>query len=290
MLRVKDYYCSDCKDGPYIECADVKLWLYINLTDQCNARCPFCVHPQGNSKAVLDPMVLKKTLKKIAPHVKGVSITGGEPMLYPDLVDEVASIVDETFDLSVELDLVTNGTNLAAIPELRYLDRFSSIHISRHKIDDKENAELMGFSAPTIEEIKSMILGLNDKGKIVFNCTMQNRGVENLKDMAEYLEMAAAAGVRNSSFIGFFPANDYCTENYISPAEIDITEDKRFRVWNQYFDHEFCSCSSGDYNAKAGPTRFYYRCPGKSCSTYCRQLVYNADNSLLDGFRGNRII
>lgn len=113
--------------------------------------------------------------------------------------DDVAELVTEVLGSRVELDLVTNGTNLYEIPKLRMLDSFEGIHISRHMISDDENAKLMGFKTPTIADIKAVISQLDDPAKIVFNCVMQKGGVSNVKEVSEYLEMAARAGVKNTS-------------------------------------------------------------------------------------------
>lgn len=288
-LKVKDYYCA-AEDGKYIVREDNKLWLYINITDTCNANCPFCVNPPrvgGPSKFSVD--MFRKTLLNISSFVYGISITGGEPMLYPELVDEVAAVVTEIMGTNVELDLVTNGTSWEKIPELKMLDVFESIHVSRHKTGDAENAALMGVKTPTISELKTLVSQLEDPAKIVLNCVMQKGGVSNCADMAEYLEMAAWAGVKNTSFIGFFLANQFCKDNYVSPASIDLSCDPRFRVWNKFFDYDFCSCSSGDYFSENGWVRFYYRCPGTKKADYCRQLVYTADNKILDGFGGKEL-
>ena len=288
-LVVKDYFCAE-SDDVYWERKDNKLWLYINVTDLCNAQCPFCVNPSKKSGANLfSTEILKKILLKIRPFVYGVSITGGEPMLFPELVDEVALLVEEILDENVELDLVTNGTNLNQLTTLVTLNRFESVHISRHMIDDDQNEKLMGFPAPKMKDIKVLIEQLKDPAKIVLNCVMQKDGISNIEKMSEYLEKAAWAGVRNTSFVGFFMANQFCRDNYISPAEIDLNEDQRFRVWNNFHDYDYCSCCSGDYRGEHSNVRFYYRCPGTNKANYCRQFVYTADNRLLDGFGGKEI-
>ena len=107
--------------------------------------------------------------------------------------------------------------------------------------------------------------------------------------MAEYLEMAAQTGVRNTSFISLIPANDYCIEQFVHPDSLHLEKDERFRIWNRFHDHDFCSCSSGDYKAASGWVRFYYRAPGRAAVPYARQLVYTADNRLLAGFGGPSI-
>ena len=143
-LKVKDYYCA-ASDGEYITRNDNKLWLYINITDICNAKCPFCVNPSrkyGNNPFSIE--LLKHTLTNVSPFVCGVSITGGEPMLYPEFVDEAALAVTDIMGTNIELDLVTNGTALSKVLELKMLDRFESVHISRHKTNDIGNSMLIG--------------------------------------------------------------------------------------------------------------------------------------------------
>ncbi len=290
QLSIKDYYCAADNEN-YICRDDNKLWLYINITDICNAKCPFCVNPSrrgGNNPFSVGK--LKTTLEKVAPFIYGVSITGGEPMLQPALVDEVAVAVTSILGRYVELDLVTNGTSIENVLKLRNLRRFESIHISRHRIEDAANAALFGTKVPEIGVIKEIISQLNDPAQIVLNCVMQKGGVCSAEDMSEYLEMAAWAGVRNTSFVGMFMANSFCRENYVSLTDIDLSADLRFRIWNKFNDYGFCRCCNGDYRSINGHVRFYYRYPGKRKATYCRQLVYTADNRLLDGFGGTEII
>lgn len=287
-LTIKDYYCSE--NDEYIVRDDGKLWLYIHITDRCNAGCPFCVNSAVNKyNSYFDVTHLESVLKTIAPFVYGVSITGGEPMLFPNRVDEVAEIVNKIFDSSVELDLVTNGTRIDSLLSLKMLERFQSIHISRHSMSDSINTNIMNFQSPTLLEIEKVVSNLDDKAKIVLNCVMQKGGVENAVDMAAYLEAMSEIGIRNVSFVGLFLANSYCKEHYISLADIDLSSDDRFCIWNRFKDHNICSCSSGSFISSSGSIRYYYRCPGNVQPLYSRQLVYTADNKILDGFNGNEI-
>ena len=76
----------------------------------CNLRCPFC----HNAGLVTEPMTetitadeLYAFLKKRVGLLDGVCITGGEPLLQPDLSDFIKPIRDMGF--AVKLD--TNGTD-----------------------------------------------------------------------------------------------------------------------------------------------------------------------------------
>ena len=288
-LSVKDYYCA--QEGSYIPRDDGRLWLYVNITDVCPGRCPFCVNPGRKSGSTpFDIQRFRDVLAVIRPHVYGVSFTGGEPMTEPSLLDEAIRAAAEIMGRHVEIDLVTGGIDIPGILSLGAAGALDSIHISRHRIDDLENRRLMGIPAASGNEIRNMVSALSDPAKVTLNCMLQKGGVSDLADIAEYLSFAAGLGVSNVSFIGMIEANGYCKEHYVNPGTIDFSKDAKFRIWNRFRDHEFCSCSSGDYFTGSGWIRFYYRSPGNAKPPYARQLVYTADNKLLDGFGGAEII
>ena len=285
QVLVKDYYCSS--DGNYYLKNDLKLWLYINLTDGCPAACPFCVHAAvKNQKTDFSLQQFRSVLKVAAPHISGISLTGGEPMTEKTLIEDLVGLIHDAVDPNISLEIVTNGTDLKSLSDLRCLDSFTSIHISRHAADDEKNRRLMRWpGAPSRDDLRDFFTSLKDRGAGVLNCVLQKNGIKDLDSARDYLEMAAGIGAANVSFIGMFLANEYCRENYISPLSLEFHRDQRFTIWNHFSDHDFCQCSSGDYHAKAGYIRFYYRCPGNSTAPdYCRQFVYGADNVLRSGF------
>lgn len=285
-MQVKDYHCAESGDE-YIPKDKIKLWLYINLTNRCNACCAFCVNTSVNTICTeISLPKLRHTLEKIKDVVSGVSITGGEPVLFPDVIDETAIAVTDILGPDTQLELVTNGTKLREVCSLQTERRFSSIHISRHCIQDADNAALMCTTAPTWNQIKTFVSELKDPAKVVLNCVLQKGGVDSPEAARSYLEMAAWAGVKNVSFVGMFQANQYCRDHYVSPKILNFGRDPRFTIWNQYHDYTFCSCSSGDYLSEHGYIRFYYRCPGVDRADYVRQLVYDYNDQLLAGFGG----
>lgn len=288
VLEIKDYYCDD--GGGYLLREDSKLWLYINIGNVCNAHCPFCINPcRAEGSTPFNITSFTKTLYQIKDHISGISITGGEPMLFPELVDRVIGVVTEVFDRYIEKDIVTNGFNFSQINDLKHLTDLDSIHLSRHMIDDAENSRVFGISVAAAEEIKYVVSNLSDPAKVVLNCILMKNGVCSVETIAEYLEFAADNDISNTSFIGMAPANRFCIENFVDPASFDLSTDPRFRIWNGFRDHEFCKCSSGSYQAENRPVRFYYRCIGTERAPYARQLVYTADNKLLAGFNGKEI-
>ena len=291
-IACKDYECS--QDEVYLPKKKLRLWLYITLTEACPAGCPFCVCSAAGGKTGkhIDPEKLRRALLKISSFVSGVSITGGEPMTDIPLLQEAIRAVQATIPPEVELDMVTNGFNIGKLPELRGLARIATVHVSRHAAEDGQNAELMRWKdAPSAEVLRKVFSSLPDPGMTVMNCVLQKPGVHDMDSVREYLEMAARIGAANVSLIGMFPANAWCQENYVSPLDLDFAGDSRFTVWNHFHDHDYCRCSTGDYQVKAGYVRYYFRCPGKTPGPeVCRQLVYGADNILRAGFGNAAII
>ncbi len=287
-LTIKDYYCAH--DSEYLEKPDGKLWLYVNLTDICNGSCPFCISPSvRDGKNKIDPNSFKEILPKIKDFIYGVSLTGGEPMLFLELANAIIGITKDICGIHVEKDIVTNGTGFSDIINSLDIQNLDSIHLSRHMISDIKNDRLFGFSTATADEISDVLERMEDPAQIVLNCVLMAHGISTAQAVADYLEFASGLGVRNVSFIGLSRHNAFCEQNYIDPHRLDIVHDPRVHIWNEYHDHEYCSCSSGSYDAENGSIRFYYRRIGDRRALYARQLVYTADNRLLAGFSGQEI-
>lgn len=217
-LIVKDYHCAQYND--YLDKPDGRLWLYVNLTDICNGKCPFCINPsvtEGKNK--VDPSLYRTTLLKIKDRIYGVSLTGGEPMLFPELANEIIGITHEICGSHVEKVIVTNGTGFVNILDTLDIAHLDSIHLSRHMITDSENDKVFGFLTVTSEEIASVLAKMEDPAQIVLNCVLMAGGIDTIQRMAHYLEYAFGIGVRNVSFIGLSRHNDFCVNNYIVYAQ-----------------------------------------------------------------------
>lgn len=131
----------------------------------------------------------------------------------------------------------------------------------------------------------------------MLNCVLHKGGIEAVEDVADYLDFAINLGVRNNSFIGMFRTTAFCIEHYISPWSMPVLSDdgckrwnesnpdKQFFIWNRHADHDWCRCLTGSYQNSSGRTRFYFHCPGEGKRpTFCRQLLYTAENELVAGY------
>lgn len=93
--------------------------LRISLTDRCSLRCTYCMPEQGVPWLAREDILTRDEIVRCvrvaaALGVTSVRLTGGEPLLRPDLVDLVAELAAiETSSGRLELAMTTNGIGLA---------------------------------------------------------------------------------------------------------------------------------------------------------------------------------
>lgn len=105
------------------------LYLRVSLTGECNQSCKYC-HKEGSMSTSnnADINVIKKIIKtaKIIGYHR-IQFTGGEPLLYPNLLDIIEEI--EGFK-EMEFGITTNGILLFKHIDLLIDSNISRIHIS----------------------------------------------------------------------------------------------------------------------------------------------------------------
>lgn len=93
--------------------------LRISLTDRCSLRCTYCMPEQGVPWIARDDILaadeIARTVRVAADlGITSVRLTGGEPLLRPDLVEIVAALATiETADGRLGIAMTTNGIGLA---------------------------------------------------------------------------------------------------------------------------------------------------------------------------------
>ena len=130
------------------------------FTAGCNLRCPFC----HNSRLVIDPeKTIEYSVDEILAYLKkrqgildGVAITGGEPLLQPD-IDEFIKKVRE-LGFAVKLD--TNGTfpdRLKALVEQGLLD-YVAMDVKNSPSGYSETVGIGGYDISKIQESIGFLL------------------------------------------------------------------------------------------------------------------------------------
>lgn len=100
--------------------------LRISLTDRCSLRCTYCMPEQGNEWLAKSSILTLDEIVRVARVAAAAGITtfrltGGEPLLRPDIVEVVRRLapIEGPDGERVQLAMTTNGIRLAALlPDL----------------------------------------------------------------------------------------------------------------------------------------------------------------------------
>jgi len=136
--------------------------LRISVTQRCNLHCPYC-HREGEEKRVGNS-VTEMTLEEIVRIVRvavslgmrKVKITGGEPLLRPDILDIVKGIA-EIRDLK-DLSMTTNGNLLSKYAEDLHRNGLNRVNVNIPTLDNETYHKLLGGNLQDVlKGIKSAI-------------------------------------------------------------------------------------------------------------------------------------
>lgn len=196
----------------------------IAVTNACNARCRFCSFPQvaAGDRVGADPERLFKGLHALKQAgVQYLSITGGEPLLYPALLPAMAL----GRRLGIELILCTNGALLTPglIGKLKALELHTFI-ISLDAASPREHDDHRGLPGLT-SHIREMMPLLRQAGLDPVASVTLSRMLGDLREMMDFLKDLGFRRVTfsyplkrlNSSYLGF--ADHYSVD--FTPGELD---------------------------------------------------------------------
>ena len=112
--------------------------LRVSLTDRCSLRCTYCMPHDFNKWQPAETLLTADELIKIieialAEGITEVRLTGGEPLLRPDIVEIVARI--NNLENPPELSMTTNGVGLAKVANDLAAAGLKRVNISLDTLD-----------------------------------------------------------------------------------------------------------------------------------------------------------
>jgi len=201
--------------------------LRISVTDRCNFRCPYCMPKEvfgpghqflGRAELMTLPELARIARAFLALGVKKVRLTGGEPLLRPDVSAFVRVL---KADLGVpDIALTTNGWLLEkAAPDLRAagLDR---LNVSVDSLNEDTAGRLNGLGFSVARVLRGIdaaaALGL----PIKINCVLQ-RGVNDgeIPALCEYFR-ARGHTLRFIEFMDVGNTNHWSAQQVVPAREV----------------------------------------------------------------------
>ena len=161
--------------APLLDPANRRIdYLRLSLTDQCNERCLYCSPQKGSGslrrESVLTPdAILRIVQAATALGFRKFRLTGGEPLLRPDIVEIAQRLWDEP---GVEaLGMSTNGMRLAPLARSLKQAGMRSVNISLDALDAALYHRITGGRLePVLEGIRAAIAAGFEQVKL--NCVL----------------------------------------------------------------------------------------------------------------------
>lgn len=292
-LDIKDYLCSSIKGENPIS-ANPSLRLYVKVTDDCNAKCSFCVNESSKDNGQIDLIKLEDVIRYLYSNnlLHGVSLTGGEPMTKADTVNDIINMIFR-IDPSIEVQLSTNGINFRKLLEFDNINNLESIHISRHHYDDEVNKSIFNSrNVASSDDIMYVQEGLEDKKIININTLVMKGYIDSLKEIKRMLNHVASLGVYKDGFVSLMKCNEFARERFINFNDIFNNLDQDFFLSHHFYSKNYCECVDGLFLSEIGNLVEFYARMVKECEcseNKVMQLVYTSNNRVLSGYGGKII-
>lgn len=220
--------------------------LQVLLTKICNNRCPFCIENDGYdicNKEIEIYNILSSVLQQyISQNITPVvSITGGEPTLFPG---KLLTVLDICKKYNIKFyNVNTNGVNLSYLAST---DGFR-INLSRHHYELDKIIELFGLDSLycTPKYLYDNIL----KARTYIQCVLIKGYIDSINEMKLFMDHYIQKGCIGFSFRGLTKLDtvkDYSKEiNWVNNHWVDV-----FNIANELCnepDFEFIQQKIGDH-------------------------------------------
>lgn len=210
--------------------------LRISLTDRCSLRCTYCMPADGvpwlasNTLLTTDELV---RLARIAVDlgVREVRLTGGEPLLRPDIAGVVSELAQiETPDGPLDLSLTTNGLRLPSLAAALRDAGLARVNIS---LDTLQRARFLELTRR--DRLADTLAGIEAARAVGFSPIKLNalimRGV-NDDEITDLVQFAVDRGLQ-MRFIEHMPldaGHTWRREEMVTAGEILAAIAERFDI------------------------------------------------------------
>lgn len=193
--------------------------LQWHLLNACNLRCKHC-YDWKNQTQTLNIKQMFKVYDDFVFFIKSidaqaeVSLTGGEPTLFKDLISLIEHI--KSRDVFAQLYILSNGYNLFSDELLNCCKNHNiGVQISLDGLEYKHD-EIRGIGAfaKSLATIKQLI----DKGiPTTVHCVLMKRNIDGIEDFIKFLD---SLGLSRINFSTLIPIGPGASEIAVRPQEL----------------------------------------------------------------------
>ena len=231
--------------------------LRISITDRCNFRCVYCMEPDVRFAPAAELLSAEEIVRMAriatAMGVRKIRLTGGEPMLHPNLREIIEGI---RASCDAEIAMITNGS-LASPARLRDLKAagLDRITISIDSVRP-DRFKAITRSTSSLEEVLATVRACIDVGltPVKLNAVLiRGRNDDEAADLAA-LARELDVEVRFIEYMPLDSSHAWDASKWVPAAETRAAIEERFPL---------ITCEPDDPSATARVYRFADGAPGR---------------------------
>lgn len=164
--------------------------VYVELTSACNLRCLHCYNSSGESITYLPHNAVKKIVDEaLILGMNSISLSGREPLLYPDLIETMQYISQQS---NVEQTVITNATLL----DCKFLNELKDKGLNpifQLSFDGLREHHDYIRGVGSFAKLQSSISLLNEYAfRIIFHSLIYRNNSKQIQDMIEFAAQSDA--------------------------------------------------------------------------------------------------
>lgn len=175
--------------------------LGFKITNMCQFRCTYCFAHKDDRNISLD--TIKKVINDLDQKPYEVYLTGGDPLLHPDINEIIQLFHKCGIQLKIQTTGITSEENIFLLNN--NLDKISSIQISIDSISQFKDIRKCNITNP-LAEIKHFISSISSTEKIIVNTVVSKY---NYSDLIEILDFCYSLGLHKIRFSPIFTTNSH---------------------------------------------------------------------------------
>ncbi len=284
QIQLKQFDCAheDIQGGPIRPSVNI----FVKVTNGCNAHCAFCCNAGAKPIERFDMGKLEDVILEVKRQgiiVNRLNVTGGEPAVVPQRVEQLLEIMNKPNMQDVHVHLNTNGL-LTDSQKMMRNPRWDSISVSLHHYDHKKLEEIYGISfQKDVFNFKGI-----DMMKVNASCNLIKGYIDSTEEAHHMMDFCLDHGFTRLGFVGLMNVNDFCRERMISLDTLQLSKVPHCYFTESKHRGPDCRCSNYQYNRHLRVLDVYMR--HYVNPHYCKSSLLYDGQYLRQGFHDNNII
>ncbi len=255
-IQLRERACSS--NGMPGELQSPYVNLFVKVTNRCNARCPFCCNGDAlRNQTSFDTGKLFDIIDELTRRnirINRVAITGGEPSVVPELVEEILRLLSRREYAWIHAHLNTNGLRQES-RELMQNSRWNSISVSLHHYDTEALQVLYGLK----HKVEMPVFDGIDVSKVNASCNLVKGYIDHPEALQKMMSFALGQGLPRLGLVGLMPMNDYCREHYVDFSALKLGSIPHLYQTGSKCYGSDCKCANYLYNENGRVLEVYLR-------------------------------